>query len=93
MMKYDPPYSEKQIEAAYGKDKSKKLMSDPVHSWRALTGIELIHKEPRLDELQRIWENWQLMTDDMKARSDAKSIILFGKTNQEHYDMLIGEYK
>jgi len=41
-----------------------------VHKWRAKTGIELIHKEPTEEELDRIWKNWQLMPQDLKAISD-----------------------
>ena len=52
---YDPPMGIKEI-----KNKGMKhLLSDPAHKWRAKTGIELIHKEPTLKELNRIWRNWQ----------------------------------
>lgn len=86
--KYDPPMSIKDIK----KKGYSHLLKDPLHMWRAKTGIELIHKEPTLEELNRIWKNWQLMTPDMKRASDKKSKELFGMTNEEHYRKLLKEY-
>jgi hypothetical protein len=60
------------------------LYNDPVHRWRAETGIELIHEEPDWDEYQRILRNWQLMTPEQKATSDAKAIELFGVDNMTY---------
>lgn len=71
---------------------SNKLANDPVHKWRAQTGIELIHKEPTFEELERTWKNWSLMTDEMKRFSDEKSIELFGVDNETHYYQLQDEY-
>lgn len=68
------------------------LKNDPVHSWRAKKGIELIHQEPTLKELKRIWANWQSMPDDMKSISDKKSMELFGMNNEDHYKELIKAY-
>lgn len=68
------------------------LKKDPVHAWRAKTGIELIHKEPSLKELNRIWENWNLMTDEQKSISDKKSYEFFGKDNKTHYNELLPTY-
>lgn len=85
---YDPPYTLEQIKAKYPENIYNKLDNDPVHKWRAETGIELIHKEPTDEELDRIWKNWQLMPQDMKDISDKKSIEMFGCTNAEHYNKL-----
>ena len=85
---YDPPYTLEQIKANYPENIYNKLANDPVHKWRANTGIELIHKEPTEEELDRIWKNWQLMPQDMKDISDKKSIEMFGCTNAEHYNQL-----
>ena len=85
---YEPPYTLQQIKAKYPKHIYKKLANDPVHRWRAETGIELIHKEPTKEELNRIWKNWQLMPQKMKDISDKKSIELFGCTNTKHYNEL-----
>ena len=68
------------------------MYQDPVHRWRADNGIELIHKEPTRDEFERIWKNWQLMPDEMKSKSDKKSIELFGITNRENYEKLLNQY-
>jgi hypothetical protein len=68
----------------YYPDKAEQLLKDPVHLWRATTGLELIHKEPTLAEQKRIWRNWQKMTAEMKAKSDAKSKELFGQDNATH---------
>ena len=85
---YDPPYSLEQIKSKYPENIYNMLANDPVHKWRAETGIELIHKEPTEEELDRIWKNWQLMPQDMKDISDKKSIEMFGCTNAEHYNKL-----
>ena len=85
---YEPPYTLAQIKANYPEDIYRKLASCPIHRWRAENGIELIHKEPTDEELDRIWRNWQLMPQDMKDRSDEKSLELFGMTNSEHYRQL-----
>ena len=89
-MKYERPWTLDQIKANLP-DKYDELSKDPVHKWRAETGIELIHKEPSKDELDRIWKNWQLMDDEMKAISDKKSKELFGISNREHYMRLSKE--
>lgn len=81
---YQRPYTTEEIKKFYP-DKAEILFKDPVHLWRAETGIELIHKEPTLDEQERIWLNWNEMMDEMKARSDTKSRELFGgKDNATH---------
>ena len=41
-----------------------------------------------MDELNRIWKNWNLMSDQMKRISDEKSISIFGKTNKDHFNVL-----
>jgi ABC-type lipopolysaccharide export system ATPase subunit len=91
MKEYDPPMSKEQIkhksESLY-----KKLMNCPVHEFRARTGIELIHKEPTFFEQMRIWDNWNLMTNDMKRLSDIKSMELFGKTNEENHKLILKKY-
>lgn len=69
------------------------LLRCPIHFWRAVTGIELIHKEPTLKKLKRIWKNWQLMKPQYKKISDEKSIKLFGIDNKTHYENLINDYK
>lgn len=85
MKKYEPPYGVDQL--------GPKTKDCPIHRWRAETGIELIHKEPDAQELDRIWTNWQTMPDSMKAQSDAKSKELFGMTNEEHYNIIRPTYK
>lgn len=86
--KYEPPYNVEEIKDKYEPNIADKLLNDPVHKWRAETGIELVHKEPTLDELQRIWSNWQLVDDKSKEISDEKSVEFFGITNREHYEKL-----
>ena len=89
--KYDPPYNAKQIKDNYGDEIYNRLVKDPVHKWRMDTGIELIHKEPSKEELERIWKNWNLMSDEDKRKSDEKSRSLFGLSNGDHYKKLIKE--
>ena len=90
--KYDPPYTYDEIVKNYGKDMADKLVADPAHKFRCHTGIELIHKEPSLSELNRIHSNWQLMTDEQKRKSDMKSRELFGCDNETNYTRLVKTY-
>ena len=83
MKNYEHPYTYEEIVKHYGKYVADKLSNDPCHKWRMETGIELIHKEPDLDEQKRIWKNWQLMSDEDKQKSDEKCIELFGMTNEK----------
>ena len=89
MKKYQPPYSPEQIRKIFPKSLTDTLLRDPVHGWRAKTGIELIHKEPTLREQKRIWKNWQLMSDEQKRISDLKSLELFGITNKKHQQQIL----
>ena len=91
--KYIPPYTPKQMkEYEYPDDVIEALMKDPVHSWRAETGIELIHKEPDVWEQFRIYRNWMLMTDDQKSRSDEKAKELFGIDNAAMHKRCIHDH-
>lgn len=85
---YKRPYSIEEIRRNYD-DKAEMLLKDSVHLWRAETGIELIHKEPTIEEQKRIWINWNEMTEGMKKKSDAKSIELFGKDNAMHNEEIM----
>ena len=80
---YDPPLDYETLKKEYPE-----LADCPIHSWRAKTGIELIHEEPTREELERIWLNWNKMSHSQKEISDAKSFELFGKNNKEHYEEL-----
>lgn len=89
---YQRPYTEQEIKKYYP-EISQILLKDPVHVWRAKTGIELIHKEPTKVEQIRIWKNWNKMSDEMQKKSDAKSLELFGKTNAVHHEEIIHNWK
>jgi len=91
-MKYSPPYNKSEIHKFYP-NIANKLLECPIHRWRAETGIELIHKEPTMEEQKRIWNNWQLMSSDMKRKSDNKSLELFKLTNEQHHMLLIRRLK
>lgn len=88
---YQRPYTAEEIRKIYP-DKAEVLLRDPIHFWRAKTGIELIHKEPTLDEQERIWKNWNEMTDEMKAQSDIKSKEIFGKANAAHNQEIMSNW-
>jgi len=92
MYMYMRPYSVEEIKNNYP-DKAEELLKDPAHLWRAETGIELIHKEPTLEEQERIWNNWNKMTEDMKSKSDKKSIELFGKDNAAHHKEIMRDWQ
>lgn len=79
--RYDPPLPFDQL--------PDHLKEDEVHAWRAKHGIELIHKEPTLGELERIWKNWNLMSNEQKIISNNESIRLFGMDNRQHYWKLV----
>lgn len=89
---YQRPYNIEEIKKNYP-DKAEMLLKDPAHLWRAKTGIELIHKEPTIEEQERIWRNWNEMTDEMKKKSDEKSIELFGKDNAAHHEEIMRDWK
>lgn len=89
---YERPYTVEEIKKNYP-DKFEMLLKDPVHLWRAETGIELIHKEPTKEEQVRIWKNWNEMTDEMKKKSDEKSIELFSKGNILHNEEIMRDWK
>lgn len=89
---YERPYTYNEVVKKYGKKLADKLILDPAHKFRMTTGIELIHKEPSLEELKRIWKNWNLMSDKMKKKSNEVSEELFGMNNKEHYIRLLKEY-
>ncbi len=90
---YDPPYSDEEVKKKYGNEIYEKLSSDDAHKYRMSNGIELIHKEPTRQELDRIWRNWNLMSQEQKEKSDKKSLELYGKTNKDHYNELINLYE
>lgn len=89
---YEPPYSLDTIKQKYGDEVYRKLRDDPVHRFRAETGIEVIHKEPTKDEFERIVKNWDLMTPEQKKQSDEFSIKTFGNNNKNRIDLLRKEY-
>lgn len=89
---YEPPYTLEQIKKNYSEEVYNNIKNDPIHKWRAENGIELIHKEPSKEELERIMKNWDRMSAKQKQISDQKSIELFGCTNKENYDKLIKTY-
>ena len=89
---YQKPYSKDEIGDKYP-EKAEELLKDSAHLWRAETGIELIHKEPTVEEQKRIWENWNLMTDEMKNKSDEKSLVLFGIDNSTHNEKIMQDWK
>ena len=89
---YERPYPLDVIRKVYGNDVYSRLKDDPVHRWRADTGIELIHKEPTRDEFERIVANWNLMTPEQKKKSDEFSMKQFGKNNLDRIDAIRKEY-
>lgn len=89
---YEPPYTLDTIKQKYGDEVYRKLRDDPVHRFRADTGIEVIHKEPTKDEFERIVKNWDLMTPEQKKQSDEFSMKQFGNNNKNRIDLLRKEY-
>lgn len=92
MVTYLAPYTYDEIVASYGKGVADRLAQDPAHKFRMDTGIELIHQEPTLEELQRIYKNYTLMPVNLQRISDSKSLELFGLKNRAHYRHLRKRY-
>lgn len=87
-IKYSTPYSYNEIKKNYGNELAIQLYNDPAHRFRMMSGIELIHKEPSIEELNRIYKNWNYMSTNMKRISDLKCLYLFNKKNKEYYNEL-----
>lgn len=90
---YSRPYNRKEILEKYSKDTSDNLLKDELHIWRADNGIELIHKEKTYKEQNRIWKNWQEMSEEYKNISDKKSIEFFGINNRENHLKIMNDWK
>ena len=87
---YSRPYNADEVKQHYGQNIYERLIQDPAHKWRMETGIELIHKEPTLEEQLRIYKNWKLMSAVQKELSDTKSMELFNKTNLDNHKFILG---
>ena len=86
LSKYFPPYNRTQmLKAGYSEELVDALMKDPVHGWRAESGIELTHLEPDIWEQIRTYRNWLAMTDAQKEKSDAKCRELTELDNAQMY--------
>ena len=48
----------------------------------------MVYPTETKDELEKIWEKWQRMSDEEKRKSNEKSIKIFGMDNESHYDIL-----
>lgn len=59
-----------------------------AEEWIWQSGLELVYPAGDKGKLNSIWDRWQEMSDEDKAKSDAKSIELFGMDNASHYDIL-----
>jgi 8-oxo-dGTP pyrophosphatase MutT (NUDIX family) len=81
---YNPPLTLEEIKEQ-NPEKFDVLRNEPVHYWRATSGIEHIHKESSREEQLRIWENWQEMSDEQKRVSDEKSETKRTKTSIVNY--------
>jgi len=93
MSKEKAPKDYRTYSLKYLKGHHPNLLKDPVHYWRAKTGIELIHKEPDLKEFEFIVKNWDKMPRRWKDLSDKKSIELFGKDNLSRIPEILKQYK
>ena len=89
---YERPWDMETIRKKYGDEVYSKLKDDPVHKFRAETGIEVIHKEPTQNEFERIAKNWDLMDDEMKRKSDEFSMKQFGKNNKDRIEEIKAQY-
>ena len=86
---YEQPLTYRQTVDRYGKRKADDLYKDDAHRFRMDEGLELVHPEPSKEEQIRLWENWLLMSDNMKYRSDKTSIKLFKMDNKTHHEKLM----
>lgn len=103
---YEPPYSIYELLKYYGEEKTNKMLGpnwtdlkksknntpgQRAHAWRVLTGLELVHPEPSLDEQTRVWKNWNKMLPEMKKMSDKKCIELYGCDNKTNFKQIMKE--
>ena len=104
---YEPPYCIYELYKYYGKEKTLQIVGkdwkDPkkekktssvgqqAHAWRCLTGLELVHPEPSLEEQIRVYKNWNKMLPQMKKISDKKCKELYGCPNEENYKKIMKE--
>ena len=103
--RYEPPYSLNEIIKRYGyklaikicghtkngKPDSNNSVGQNVHMWRAMTGIELVHPEPSLEEQIRVRKNWDLMNPEMKKISDLKCKEFYGFDNKTNFKKIMKE--
>jgi len=89
---YERPYTLEEIREKYGEEIYRRLKDDPVHRFRAETGIEVIHREPTKDEFNRIVRNFWAMPSDMIKKSNEFSKKIFGKSNGERIEEIERTY-
>lgn len=76
---YDPP----------PKDIPGEVSDDQVQTWRASTGIDMVHKQETPYELIRNYNNWLLMPPDKKKESDKMCMKFFYYTNEDYFKVLL----
>lgn len=57
-------------------------------NWMNDTHLTLITYCDNVEELDRLWEEYNSMTGDAKSKSDLQSIELYGVDNETHYNQL-----
>lgn len=66
--------------------------NDEAVKWRAESGIEIIFPQESPYDLVRVFNNWLLMPDEQKTRSDSMCKKLFYYDNQQHFRKLMEEF-
>lgn len=60
--------------------------------WSEKALITIITPRDNMNELEKLWNEWNSMHDKPRKDSDAKSIELFGMNNTEHYNKLKSKF-
>lgn len=68
-------------------------LEERVKDWRLDSNIVLLYpKYKNLSDLEKDWDNFVIMNTDLQDDSDEKSMELFGKTNQDRYEIMLNDF-
>lgn len=60
--------------------------------WAKMNDVPIIHPTRSLEDLEKLWDNYNSYHRDIRRESDWKSIECFGLNNQSHYEYLKSQF-
>ena len=60
--------------------------------WSKMNDVPIIHPTRSLEDLEKLWDNYNSYHKDIRRESDWKSIECFGLNNQSHYEYLKSQF-